>query len=299
MKVLDRLKTGLVLTKDSVLVMRHNPRLALFPIVSGIAAAAFLATFLGITFGFLLADFSFAGADTANLIVLALGIGIIYLGTTFISAFFTAGLVHQTRAVLSGEESSLRAGMSGAWERKWPLLAWALISATVGVILNAIADSNSTVGQTLSAIFGIAWTLMTFFIIPVIVFEKTSIRGMFTRSAGTFKDTWGETPISLGGLTLISMAAGLPFIVPGGYLLFGASVGATLQVLGAVLFVGGILLVTLVNHTLRGIVKTTLYFYSTEGIQPEEFDNVDFDQLSKDDESSASTPVGATSGGFR
>lgn len=126
MGIFTRLKTGVVLTKDSLLVIRHNPKLALFPVVSGVAGIAFLAVFLGVTFGFASLDM---GAGVLG------GLFLTYLVLTFVSSFFTAGLVHQTRSVLSGAEPSLGDGIAAAWERKTPisLLGIQLVSALVAL----------------------------------------------------------------------------------------------------------------------------------------------------------------------
>lgn len=292
MQVLQRFKTALGLMKSSLQVLRHNPGLMVFPVASGVAGIAFLAVFLGVTFGVLAIPFGSGNAVMAIVLVALAGI---YFGTTFISAFFTAALVHQTRAVLEGEEPSLREGIRGAWEVKGPLLAWAAIAATVGVILNVIEDSNSAVGRVLSSIFSVAWTLMTFFVVPVIVFEEPSVTGMFKQSASRFKQTWGETPLTLAGVGLVSFVVALPFVVPG-YLL---ATSAGLETVGFGLIAVGVVLGAILSHTFKGIVKTCLYIYATEGRLPEEFGSLDPDSLKKDTSGSASGRAGPTTGGVR
>ena len=284
MGLLTRLKMGLVLTRDSLLVMRHNPKLFLFPLVGGVAGLAFLALFLGVTFGMM------AITPEGGVLV---GLFLVYLALTFVSSFFTAGLVHQTREVLAGNEPSLQAGLAAAWEVKGKLLVWALIAATVGIIINAIENSDSRIARLFGTIFGFAWTVMTFFIIPSIVFEKASTTGMFKQSAGTFKQTWGETPISLIGINIVSMLVALPFVLPGIYLF---TLGVPLA--GIAVALVGIVLSYLVGQTLQGVVKTTLYLYATEGKRPEEFDDVDFDRLA-DEQGGRSRHAGPSYGGFQ
>lgn len=263
--VFSRLKTGLTLTVDSLKIIRNNPTLLVFPLVSGIAGLLFLVVFLGISFGVLALQ-----PDGAGLVVLF----VVYLGLTFISSFFAAALVHETRDVIRyGSEPDLRDGIDGAWEVRKPLFIWAAISATVGIVINALENSDSRVARIFSTIFSVAWTLMTFFVVPVIVFEKPSPGEMFSRSAGTFKQTWGETPISLIGVQLVSVLIVLPAVALGVAL---ASVSAYLAI-GLILV--GVLLGFLVSQTLQGVVKTTLYVYATEGKKPDEFENVQFDQL--------------------
>lgn len=286
--LLGRIKRGYVLIRQSISVMREHPRLALFPAVGGVASVAFLALLLTPMFGVLAVD----PGGTVTLVAVGGTVLGLYLGTAFLSAFFAAGLVHQTRAVLAGEEPSLRSGLRGAWAVKRPLFVWAAISATVGVALDAIANSDSLVARALAAVFGIAWTLMTFFVVPVIVFERPSTREMFTRSASTFKRTFGETPISLIGLNIVAIVAALPLLAPGAYLLLAAE----LPMAGVPLLVVGILLSQLLAYTLRGIVKTSLYYYAVEGERPDRFGEV-FDQL--DESSRASASPGPETGRFR
>ena len=286
MSLLTRLKMGLVLTKDSVLLIRHHPRLALFPIVSGIAGLVFLALFLGIAFG--IARISPEGGVLVGLLV-------IYFGLTFISTFFTAGLVHQTRSAIGDGTVSLEAGLAAAWERKTPIAIWSIIAATVGILINMIESSDSRVARLFGAIFGVAWTLMTFFIVPVIVFERTSTKGMFKRSAGTFKETYGETPVSLIAIQLVSLAVAVPFVL----VAFGLFSTGIATVAIPILLVG-IGLSFIVTQTLQGVVKTSLYLYASEGIKPSEFDDVDFDDLARvQDRRGGVAGAHTTSGGWR
>lgn len=284
MALLDRLRTGIALTRDSLLLIRHHPSLALFPLVGGAAGLAFLGIFLGISFGVLLLT-----PDATILVVLF----VLYLVLTFISTFFTAGLVHQTRAALEGETPSLGAGLRGAWEVKGSLFIWALISAIIGVIINGIENSDSRLSQMFATIFGVAWTLLTFFVIPVIVFEQQSTKGMFKRSAGIFRETWGETPVSLIGVQIVSVLVLLPFALPAIYLF---TMGFVIPAVTLILM--GALLSFLLGQTLQGVVKTTLYLYAANGEKPEEFDDIDFNNLAAD-RPSATRVTSTTTGGFR
>lgn len=273
MGILDRISRGITLTIDSIHVLRHHPRLMVFPLISAITGILFLGIFLGVTFGAMR-----IAPEGGVLLVLFL----VYLVLTFVTTFFTAGLVHQTRHVLDGGEPTLSAGVDAAWSVKTRLFVWALIAATIGLIINGMENSDSRGSRVLGSIFGVAWTLLTFFIIPVIVFEKTSVKGMFSRSVGTFKQTWGETPISLIGVQLISILVGIPLFFIG-FIALSAN-----TVIGIGLILVGVLVAFLVAQTLEGIIKTTLYLYATEGKRPPEFDNVDFDQLAAPESATSS-----------
>lgn len=285
MGLFTRLKMGLVLTKDSLLVIRHYPRLMLFPLLSGVAGLAFLALFLGVTFGFM--QVSPEGGALA-------GLFLIYLVLTFVSSFFTAALVHQTRETFDGKPVSLRDGINAAWEVKGPILIWSVVAATIGVIINSLENSNSSAARIFGTIFGFAWTVLTFLIIPTIVFERTTTTGMFKRSGQLFKQTWGETPISLVAINLISFIVVIPFALLG----YGA-LSAGLVLTGIAIILVGILLAFLLTQTLQGVVKTALYVYATEGTTPSEFDNVEMGGIptAQDSRGGASGPP-RMGGGF-
>ncbi len=268
MSLTTRLKTGLVLTKDSILVIRNHPKLLLFPAISGVTGVAFLVLFLGITFGLL--QVTPEGGVLIGLLVA-------YFVLTFVSTFFTAALVHQTRAVFDGKPVSIRDGVAGAWEVKGPIAVWSLIAATVGVLINMLENSDSSAARLLGTLFGLAWTILTFFVVPVIVFERPTVSDMFTRSGSLFKDTWGETPISLIAINIIGFIVMVPFALIGGALLFSAATAVI--VLGIAIILTGALVSFLISQTLQGVVKTSLYVYAVEGKTPDEFADVEFETL--------------------
>jgi len=268
MRILQRFKTGLTLTRDSLTVLRKHPDLMLFPFISGIAtllfgAVLYLTVFVGGIIG--------GGVEYVALFVF-------YFVTTFIASFFTAALVSSVDDAFHGRNPTLRGGMAAAWAMKTELAVWSVISAVVGVLLRSLERSDSALTRIVAGFFALGWTITTFFIIPVIVFEDVSIKEMFSRSAGTFRDTWGETFSSTLGIGLIQFVlwiAGMALVVLVGGLLFTVvpAVGTSTVILGAIGITVG---VYLVGQTVQGIAKTALYVYASEGMVPSEFDNFDF-----------------------
>lgn len=266
MGLFSRFKTGWTLAMDSLDVLRQQPELAAFPLVGGAAGAVYL--------GLLLGGASLIGLDRGPMLYAVLFV--LYLGSSFIAAFFTAGLMYSVKETFEGREPSLRDGLSAAWRKRRLLFAWAIISAIVGVILRAVEREDNLVARIAAALFSVAWGILTYFIIPVILFEDVDARSMFRRSGETFKNTWGETVGAGFGVGLITalfaivgVALALVVIVVLG--------GSLLGFLGGIVFAVIIMLaVYLFGATLGGIAKTALYVYATEGERPPEFDNVDF-----------------------
>lgn len=261
-----RLKTGWALAMDSLDVLRDHPRLALFPLLAGIAGAVYVGLLTG-------SAYLITGPDAgpASLAVLFL----VYLGSTFIASYFTAALTYNTREALEGREPSMRAGLAAAWHEKGTLLTWAVVSAIVGVALRVIEKQDSPVARIVAGIFSVSWGILTYFVIPVIVFEEVGAREMFERSGRTFRDTWGETTgagFGVGIVTILFVLAGIALAAVV-FVVLGGAVG----LLGAIA-VGAIaiLVAFLLGNTLGTIARTALYLYATEGEQPAAFDDVDF-----------------------
>ena len=267
----EKLKTGLLLSKDSLGVIRDHPKLLVFPALGGLASLAFWIVFL--------VPLWIAGLIGTGLEFIVLFM--LYFLTTFTATFFTASLVFAVNQAFHGEEPDIKESMQAAWDRKGPILVWSAVAATVSVIIKKLEESNSSITRILTSIFALGWTVMTFFIVPVIVFEDVTVKSMFTRSAETFRDTWGES-IGVGmGVTLIQVVVGIVSV--GIAVVLALLLGAVVPVAGLLLgifLVGGALVMTyLLGQTVWGVTKTALYVYAAEERVPEHFENFDFETL--------------------
>ena len=270
---------------QALAVLRHTPKLLVFPLLAGLSSLAFLALLLGSTFGVLLGIEGFDAFESLSgllstiagnpaVVVPALFVG--YLGTTFVSVFFTGALVAECRYAFADEPVTLRRGMARAWTARYDLLAWALIAATVGIVIDAIERSNTPVSKVFAVVFGAVWTVMTFFVVPVAVLDpQSSLREMFTRSGQVFRETVGETVVGLGGPRVVGFVV---FVLAQG-LAFALSEVTTGPLFYVPILVAGAVLSQLLSTTLRGILKALVYVYATEGKTPAEFDTVDLDRM--------------------
>jgi hypothetical protein len=281
MGVLSRLKVGFGMARRSVRVLRAYPKLLVFPIVGGLSGVAFILTLFGSLFltGPLLQE---PGAALFGALFVA------YIVETFIASFFAAALIAATRTVFDGDEPSIRGAMAAAWQRKLPLLVWSIVAAVIGVIIQGIESQDNLVGQLLAGLFAVAWSVMTYFVVPVIVFRDPSITEMFSESATTFKDTWGESIGAMGTINLVTLLFSLVGVAIGGITYF-ATAGLGPVQLPATILVGGsaVLLGMLFGKALTGIAKTALYLYATENTAPEFFEDMDFENMGGEKSSSS------------
>src|SRR5204863_3398010 len=85
------------------------------------------------------------------------------------------------------------------------ILGYALISATVGMILRWIAEKG-IIGQIVASIIGFAWNVSTYLVVPILVIENVNPVDAVKRSIELLKKTWGE---QLVGNLSIGAAFGL------------------------------------------------------------------------------------------
>ncbi|MFB6178439.1 MAG: DUF6159 family protein [Halorientalis sp.] len=267
--LLKRTKIGFVLLASSIRVLWKHPKLVVLPVISAICS-------IGYFFALVVSVPPWLVDNT----VMVYGLLILfYAGTTFIASFFNATLVYCTARAFNGQPPSIREGMAAAWQKKRLLAAWALIAAVVGLILRLIEESSDLLGKLVALVVGVAWAIMTFFVVPIIVFEDVSVRELFSRSSGLIKQTWGESFAATGALGVVLFVC----IFSGSVL--GALVGPTLLVvlprdLATFALIGSFLPIFLlgilgyfVGSTLSSITKAALYVYASQGVVPSEFEN--------------------------
>jgi hypothetical protein len=262
--VFERVRTGFALVRRSGSALRDHPKLAVFPIIAGITSFAFL----GVLW---LSVFSMDGDPTT---ITYVGLFAYYLGTTFISSYSMAALMYCSRQVFRGETPRIGAGLRAASRNVGPLLVWSIVAAVVGVLIRALEENDTILSEIAAAVFSVAWTVMTFFVVPVVVFEDVSVVEMFSRSKDTVVETWGESMGAVGSIGVVTVVLGLLGAIPGVLILWLAPPGAGM--LGFLALVVSVLLAVLLGQTLTGIAKTALYLYATEDEAPSYFEDIDF-----------------------
>src|SRR5262249_58757603 len=127
-----------------------------------------------------------------------------YFCTSFVIVFFNAALIGCALLKFAGQPATLGDGLRAAGSRLPQIAAWALVSATVGVILKAIENANQKAGEIISAVLGTAWSILTFFVVPVLVVEKVGPFQAVARSVSILRKAWGEALFGGIGLGLFT-----------------------------------------------------------------------------------------------
>jgi hypothetical protein len=251
-------------------VLSLDKELMVFPLLSGIAALIVGASFFGVAFGIGAFDRAAGGLGAAQPLDLVVFF-LFYFVNYLVIIFFNSALVYAAHHRLAGGDPTIGTGLSGAWRHIGAILAWAAVSATVGMVLRALGNRDrGFISQIVAAVLGAAWTLATFFVVPLIVVEGRGMVGSMKESLALFRRTWGEQVVGNFGLGLaafiVTLAAVGAFAV---LFMLLSPLGPAFGGLVVVLGVAAVIVVSLAFAALDGIYKAALYLYASTGQAPE------------------------------
>jgi hypothetical protein len=250
------------LVKTSWDILMQDKKLLAFPILSGIVSLIVLATFVLPLF--------LAGSIAAGSSLIFYGtLFLFYLVSYFVVIFFNTALITCVNAKLNGRTMSVTEGLSAAARHLPSIFAWALISATVGLILHLLQERAGIVGQIVISIIGGAWGLVTFFVVPVLILEDKGVVDSVKESVALVRKTWGESIVGAGSIMLVFFVIGIvAFLAMMGTLILVP----VLFVPALALFVLLVIILAVVAAAMQGIFVTALYTYARTGTVPSAFD---------------------------
>ena len=256
--------------RESLSVLMKDTELLIFPLLSGVFT---ILAFAAVAFGGYITGFfqRWAASGDHSLQGNIMGYAALfvwYFVSWFIVLFFNVAIIHCAKMRLDGGDPTVADGFRASMQHIGRIAAWALISASVGIILRIIAERAKFVGALIARLLGAAWAIATYFIVPVMIFEKRSLKDSVAQSTQLIRKTWGESLIAAGGIGAFSMLLILPsFLMPIAGLLISTAA-----------FLGGLLAMVIywiglaiVTSALGGIFRTALYLYAAEGRSPEGF----------------------------
>lgn len=260
------MSTTSTLLRVSFQVLRSNKRLIAFPIMSitteAIVLAAFAVPYLMSGRG------SSTGANRLGIAGYGLGV-LCYLALTAVSTYVNAALLIAVGQTMRGEQPSVGRALRSAARLLPSILAWSVVSSTVGLLIRALDRRVPIV----SAVLGVSWSALTFFVLPVMVFEGLGpVRGT-RRAIQVLRSAWREEvtgTLRLGGILLLLAIPMAPVLFFG----YGSENGPAMLLAVAVcaLWFG---LYGLVLSCLTGVYRAAVYLYATTTTTPPQFASVD------------------------
>lgn len=262
-------RRSLRLTRISFEVMRSTPSLIVPPIIAIVSSLILVLTASGAIF---LRSGSGSAVDPGNYSVLDyVMFSLILLVTSTVTLLCNAAVVAAANARLRGEPVTLSQSFNVAFSRFPQILGWGVITVAVGMILRAIEERAGFLGSIISWIGSVAWAVITYFVLPVLVIEKVGPIEAIKRSSKIVRTRWGEVVTFEVGIGLVAFLCLLPIIA------IAVALGLLVHpvagiVVGAVAFA----LLMAVTTALTAIYQTALYQYSVWGWVPQPFAEDDF-----------------------
>jgi len=267
----ERLANGWDLAKQSLEVLKMDKEMLVFPLLSGLSCLIVLASFgvplwAGGQLEFLMDGGDEVGAQNPLLYVLLF---LFYFANYFVIIFFNSALVACAIVRFNGGDPTVATGLRMASKRLPQIFGWALVAATVGMVLKVIESRSEKVGQFVTALLGTAWSITTYFVVPILVVEKANPLDAFKRSVSIIKKNWGEAlgaSFGIGWIVfLMTLVAAIPAIL--GFISGNPAFMAAGFAVSVLLWI----VISLISSALDTIVIAALYMYASEGKIPEQF----------------------------
>jgi len=261
----ERFARSWELTKQCWSLLSKNKVLLLFPILSGGASLAIIISFFVPLFlsggARQLQQIQHSQASPQTYLMMFLFYFCLYL----VQTFFSCALMGSANVAFAGGESSLSVGLSLAWSRFGRIVVWAAVAATVGVVLRTIQERAGWIGKLVIALLGAAWTILTYFMGPVIMFEDLGVSDGLARSTAMIKKTWGEGVGKGLAFSALSFLGVIALFVSAFLIAMVSPVAAALSFL-----LGFVALITVMS-AMDGIFKVALYRYACWNMVPAGF----------------------------
>jgi len=262
----DKFSRSWDLAKASAAVLRSDKELLLFPVLSGLAAMVLMATFV-------LPIFALRLFESGNGVIGGILGFAFYFCSYTIAFFFNSALVGAALIRLEGGDPTVADGLAAARSRLGTILGYAAIAATVGMLLQMLKQKDNLAVRLIGSGLGVAWTLSTFLVVPVLVAENVGPIDSIKQSAALLKRTWGENAIGQVGLGAVFGLLMIATIVVGVALVIAAAtLSPELAIAVAVLAVLAAVLLGIVQSALSAIYSAALYRYATVGEAPAGFE---------------------------
>ena len=254
-------------------VLKADKTLLLFPLLSGLCCVLVLISFAVPIF---LAGAWHPPARGAGQVSNVVYYGILflfYIANYFVITFFNTAIVSCAILRMAGRTATVGDGFREAVSRLPQIAGWALLSATVGLILRIIEDRSKRLGRIVAGLLGMAWTVMSFLVVPVIVGERKGPFAALKESSAMLRRTWGEQLIGGFSFGLVFFLLSLPAVV----LIFAGIVVAAhlgnlwLLAVAVVVAVVYLIVLSLLQSALQSIFQAAVYLFAYNQMAPPGF----------------------------
>ncbi len=257
---------SLELVKASADVLGQERKLLVFPLLSGICCLLVAASFAAPVFLSVHATQG-AGQHVQPGSGFYIGLFVFYLVQYTVIFFFNTALVGAAMMHMNGQRPTLGDGLGLAISKLPQIFGYALIAATVGMLLRALQERLGLIGRIVVGMLGLAWSVATFLVVPILAATDQGPIDAVKHSSGMLKRTWGENLIGNAGIHVVFMLGYMLLFAVFAVLFVATSAthSPVLMALLGALAVVAVIVMALVQSALQGIYAAALYRYAEYG----------------------------------
>jgi Family of unknown function (DUF6159) len=260
-----RIRTGWSLTKASWKVLKADRSLVVFP-----AVALWVAWFGAMVV--MMVGVGVAGAVNVPVVVIPFLLAGVYFAI-FSIVYFNVALAGAAQLSIDGRDTTFRDGLAAARKRRGVIAQWALLQFGLGLLISVIGSllgggngRPSPAASLLTTIAGFAWSVASFFVIPVLALEGLGPRAALHRSVGLVREHWGESIVGRTGITgIIVLIALVPVVACSLATDALSSTNPAGAAAGSALLCLVVLTALALGTALSVIFKVEMYRYATSG----------------------------------
>jgi hypothetical protein len=258
---------GWEMSKLSMSVVKKDPELLVYVIISGLMSLSCLVgmaipQFLEMEWA-VNPDGSFTSAYLSFTFVA-------YMLLSIIVVFWNCAIVANANIRLTGGNPNFQDGFKAAIAKLPIILVWGIIAGTVGLLLKFLEgaarssdnDAMKAVAMLVHLIGGLAWWVMTFFMLPHLILEGKSVGDSLKSSKAMFFRTWGENITSGLGIGMVGFLIGIPLVLL--TIVLFVSIGPAGLLVGAI----GLGLLLAWTNAAEQVAVVALYRFASDGKMP-------------------------------
>ncbi len=264
--MIQKLRNSWTLVKASAAVLRADKELLFLPILSAVAVVL-------VTIAFIVPSALGGLFDSESGIAEWVVVFLFFVTQYTVIIFLNSALVGAAMIRLEGGDPSVADGLRMAAKNIRNILGYAVIAATVGLLLRLLSAWGKG-GEIAAAFIGVGWNLAVFLAVPVLVAEKVGPLEALKRSARLLKKTWGE---QIAGNFTMGLVLGLlllgVFILGCGVIVLALAINSlALLIATFAVLILAFLMTSLISAALSGIFTAALYRFAATGEAGDWFD---------------------------
>jgi hypothetical protein len=256
------------LTRASFRLISEDRALLVFPVVAGLSIVGVVGLLIAGEYWLVSPNVVGGGSPSSPAGLLAITLFVAaYVAMAFISVYCTAALVGAATLKLDGRQPTAADGWKVARARIGRLTIWALVTATVGLVLLGFERRvGGVAGAAVGVVGGLAWSILTYFMIPVLLYEDQPPIPALKRSGHLFVTTFGRTLASnlvLGLLLAVGIIGAGILVIFGLLSVFAGNLAAGFGLIGFA--IGFVVIIAVIGSAAEGILRAALYRYARTG----------------------------------